>query len=52
MATVLLVEDDERLGEPLGRVLSAEHFDVVHVAVGIPALQAANETRPDLAPSV
>ncbi|MGZ0192028.1 MAG: hypothetical protein ACKVG5_06770 [Acidimicrobiales bacterium] len=52
MATVLLVEDDERLGEPLVRVLPAEHFDVVHVAVGIPALQAANETRPDLAPSV
>ena len=39
MTNVLLVEDDERLSEPLIReplirVLRAEAFDVVHVAAG------------------
>ncbi len=34
MTNVLLVEDDERISEPLIRVLRAEAFDVVHVAAG------------------
>lgn len=48
MATVLLVEDDERISEPLIRVLRSENFVVIHVAAGIPAVQAVNEARPDL----
>lgn len=48
MTTVLLVEDDERISEPLVRVLRSEDFDVIHVAAGNPALQAVNEARPDL----
>ena len=43
MTTVLLVEDDDRISEPLIRVLRAESFDVVHVAAGQPALQAIAE---------
>ena len=30
MATILLVEDDERISEPLLRVLATEGFDVIH----------------------
>jgi DNA-binding response OmpR family regulator len=48
MTTVLLVEDDERISEPLIRVLRAENFEVVHVAAGQPALIAISESRPDL----
>ena len=40
MASVLLVEDDVRISEPLIRVLRAEDFDVVHVAAGVLALKA------------
>lgn len=48
MTTVLLVEDDERISEPLIRVLRAEDFVVVHVAAGQPALGSVAEQRPDL----
>lgn len=45
---MLLVEDDERISEPLIRVLRAEHFDVIHVAAGMPALDAVDAARPSL----
>ncbi len=45
---MLLVEDDERISEPLIRVLRAEHFDVTHVAAGQPALDAVEAARPAL----
>lgn len=48
MTTVLLVEDDDRISEPLLRVLRSEAFDVIHVAAGHPALQAIDEAQPDL----
>jgi DNA-binding response OmpR family regulator len=48
MTTVLLVEDDDRISEPLVRVLRAEAFDVVHVAAGRPALTSVAEELPDL----
>lgn len=48
MTTVLLVEDDDRISEPLIRVLRAESFDVVHVAAGQPALDAVAAALPDL----
>lgn len=48
MTTVLLVEDDDRISEPLVRVLRSEQFDVVHVAGGQPALDAVAASRPDL----
>ncbi len=48
MTTVLLVEDDDRISEPLIRVLRAEQFDVTHVAAGHPALEAVAASRPDL----
>jgi len=48
METVLLVEDDERISEPLVRVLRAEDFQVVHVPAGQPALARVDDHRPDL----
>ncbi len=48
MAAVLLVEDDERISEPLIRVLNTEQFEVTHVAAGQPALDAVADSRPDL----
>jgi DNA-binding response OmpR family regulator len=45
---VLLVEDDERISEPLIRVLRAEQFDVTHVAAGQPALDAVDSAPPAL----
>ena len=48
MTNVLLVEDDERISEPLIRVLRAEAFDVVHVAAGRPALASVANAVPDL----
>jgi DNA-binding response OmpR family regulator len=48
MPTLLLVEDDDRISEPLVRVLRAEGFDVDHVATGQGALDAVEEHRPDL----
>lgn len=46
--TILLVEDDERISEPLVRVLTAEGFEVVHVASGTAALEQVAADRPDL----
>jgi DNA-binding response OmpR family regulator len=45
---VLLVEDDDRISEPLIRVLRAEGFEVDHVAAGTDALHALDDSRPDL----
>ena len=48
MTSVLLVEDDERISEPLVRVLRSEDLEVTHVAAGQPALDAVAAARPDL----
>ena len=48
MTAVLLVEDDERISEPLIRVLRGEGLDVEHVATGRDAIAAVNAKRPDL----
>jgi DNA-binding response OmpR family regulator len=48
MTAVLLVEDDERISEPLIRVLRGEGLDVAHVATGRDAIAAVNASRPDL----
>jgi DNA-binding response OmpR family regulator len=45
---VLLVEDDDRISEPLVRVLRSEGFDVHHVDAGAPALESVDLDRPDL----
>ena len=45
---VLLVEDDDRISEPLIRVLRAEGFDVAHVPDGRRALEAIDAGCPDL----
>ncbi|MGB0114572.1 MAG: response regulator transcription factor [Ilumatobacteraceae bacterium] len=46
--SVLLVEDDERISEPLIRVLRAEGFDVEHVAAARHAIEAVAHRCPDL----
>jgi DNA-binding response OmpR family regulator len=48
VTTILLVEDDERISEPLLRVLGAEGFEVVHAATGGDGLAAVAARRPDL----
>jgi len=48
MKSLLLVEDDERISQPLVRMLQAEGFRVHHVEAGEAALAAVNETAPDL----
>jgi DNA-binding response OmpR family regulator len=48
MTAVLLVEDDERISEPLVRVLRGEGLDVEHVATGRAAIEAVTARRPDL----
>ena len=48
MTTILLIEDDERISEPLLRVLGAEGFEVVHAATGGDGLTAVQARRPDL----
>ena len=45
---VLLVEDDDRISEPLIRVLRSEGFEVHHVGAGIPAIESVAVARPDL----
>jgi DNA-binding response OmpR family regulator len=45
---ILLVEDDERISEPLVRVLVSEGFTVTHVDGGKDALAAVDRDRPDL----
>ncbi len=46
--SVLLVEDDERISEPLVRVLRAEEFDVIHVGTGEEALEIIGSGEPGL----
>ena len=48
MTSILLVEDDERISEPLVRVLVSEGFTVTHVDAGKDALAAVDRDRPDL----
>ena len=48
MNSLLLVEDDERISQPLVRMLEAEGFTVRHVGGGEAALGAVNDVVPDL----
>jgi DNA-binding response OmpR family regulator len=48
VASLLLVEDDERISQPLVRLLQHEGFEVTHVATGHAGLAAAQESPPDL----
>lgn len=48
MTTILLVEDDERISEPLLRVLGAEGFEVIRAATGEEGIAAVLSRRPDL----
>jgi DNA-binding response OmpR family regulator len=48
VTTILLVEDDERISEPLLRVLATEGFDVLHAATGNAGIAAATSGKPDL----
>jgi DNA-binding response OmpR family regulator len=48
VTTILLVEDDERISEPLLRVLGAEGFEVIHAATGGDGMDAVFGRRPDL----
>jgi DNA-binding response OmpR family regulator len=49
VTVLLLVEDDERISQPLVRLLQHEGFQVVHVAAGLDALAAVTkDTLPDL----
>jgi DNA-binding response OmpR family regulator len=48
VTTILLVEDDERISEPLLRVLGTEGYEVLHAASGNEGLEAVRAHRPDL----
>ena len=48
MTTILLVEDDERISEPLLRVLGTEGYEVVHAPTGNEGLEAIASRKPDL----
>jgi DNA-binding response OmpR family regulator len=48
VTTILLVEDDERISEPLLRVLASEGFDVIHASTGTEGLEAVASGRPSL----
>ena len=48
MSSLLLVEDDVRISQPLARMLRAEGFDVRHCDTGEAALNAVGEALPDL----
>ncbi|CAB4787086.1 MAG: response regulator [Actinobacteria bacterium] len=48
MRSLLLVEDDVRISQPLARMLRAEGFDVRHCDTGETALHAVGEALPDL----
>ena len=48
VTTILLVEDDERISEPLLRVLATEGFEAVHASTGGEGLEAVTDRRPDL----
>src|SRR3954469_7672782 len=48
MDSVLLVEDDERISQPLVRMLEAEGFAVRHAGTGAATLAAVEAELPDL----
>jgi DNA-binding response OmpR family regulator len=48
VTTILLVEDDERISEPLLRVLGSEGYEVVHAPTGTEGLEAVATRQPDL----
>ncbi|MFZ4812287.1 MAG: response regulator transcription factor [Ilumatobacteraceae bacterium] len=48
MTSLLLVEDDERISQPLVQLLTNEGFTVQHVDRGELALAAARANRPDI----
>jgi DNA-binding response OmpR family regulator len=48
VTTILLVEDDERISEPLLRVLGTEGFEAVHASSGLEGLELLTSRRPDL----
>ncbi|HWL45449.1 MAG TPA: response regulator transcription factor [Ilumatobacter sp.] len=48
MTTILLVEDDERISEPLLRVLGTEGFQTVHAETGSGGLHQVATIHPDL----
>lgn len=48
MTTILLVEDDERISEPLLRVLATEGYEVVHAPTGNEGLEVVANRTPDL----
>lgn len=48
MSSLLLVEDDVRISQPLARMLRAEGFDVRHCDTGETALNAVTEALPDV----
>ena len=48
MSSLLLVEDDVRISQPLARMLRAEGFEVRHCDTGETALNAVGEALPDL----
>lgn len=48
MTTILLVEDDERISEPLLRVLNTEGFQTVHAETGHGGLHHVSTAHPDL----
>lgn len=48
MTAILLVEDDDRISDPLVRVLTAEGFEVVHAPDGGAALEVVSSGGADL----
>jgi len=48
VTTILLVEDDERISEPLLRVLGTEGYEVIHAPTGHEGLEAVMNRKPDL----
>lgn len=48
MTMLLVVEDDERISQPLIQLLRHEGFEVVHVSRGLDAIDAAQTESPDL----
>jgi len=48
VTTILLVEDDERISEPLLRVLGTEGFEAIHASTGLEGLEQVTARRPDL----
>ncbi|MEO6123463.1 MAG: response regulator transcription factor [Ilumatobacteraceae bacterium] len=48
MSSLLLVEDDERISQPLVRMLQAEGFVVRHVEMGAAALASVQQHAPDI----